>query len=141
MSKWEEQEKRIAAVLGEKEAPGVAEETLGAYLEHLRKKLELPCLVTGIEDFEWEEYYILGPGDQEEYEELRKTRPSYRDTFELLGFEEEYDEDYGLYARLKRVSDRKRFVVPLEKLKAKDPKSPQYALLDDYAVWFVNYRE
>ncbi|MCJ7582605.1 MAG: hypothetical protein MUP98_18985 [Candidatus Aminicenantes bacterium] len=53
-------------------------------MDYLKKNLSYPCVLTGIEDFNWEEFYVFGPGDKEEYEELKKTKPSYMDTFELL---------------------------------------------------------
>ena len=41
---------------------------------------------------------------------------------------------------MRRVSDKKTFLLPLANLEAVQKKSPQYQLLDDYAVWFVNWR-
>jgi IS30 family transposase len=34
---------------------------------------------TGIEDFQWEEIYVISPGDKEEYDNLKKTQSSYID--------------------------------------------------------------
>jgi hypothetical protein len=50
-----------------------------------------------------------------------------------------YDDDYGLFAKVTRISDKKRFQIPLADLKAIDEKSNNYQILDDYSVWFVNY--
>jgi hypothetical protein len=41
---------------------------------------------------------------------------------------------------MKRVSDKKKFTLPLAELKAADKRSKNYQLLDDYSVWFVNNR-
>lgn len=85
-SNWEEQEKRIGEIIGfdsEGELLDFTDETLKIYSEYLEKNLELPCYLTGIEDFSWEERYIFGYGSQKEHEELRKTRASYLDTFLL----------------------------------------------------------
>jgi hypothetical protein len=41
---------------------------------------------------------------------------------------------------VRRVSDKKTFVLPLADLKATDKKSQNYELLDDYSTWFVNYQ-
>ena len=49
--------KRIAKVLGKEEPPEVKEKTLKIFLKHLRKNIEVPCTLTGSEDFEWEEFY------------------------------------------------------------------------------------
>jgi hypothetical protein len=95
--------------------------------------------LTGSEDFKWEEYYLLGPGSQKEYERLSKTRPSYQDTFKLLDLDAEIDFEYGIFAKVRRMADRKKFILPLADLRATDKKSKNYRLVEDYLVWFVNY--
>jgi hypothetical protein len=139
MAKIDPQDQRISAILGGK-VPDVTEDSLAAYLAYLKAHLTWPCQLTGVEDFDWEEYYVLGPGDEGEYEHLKKTRPSYRDRFNLISLEDELDEGAGILAKVQRVSDKKRFTIPLAELKATERKSPNYRLLDDYSVWFVNYR-
>ena len=109
------------------------------FRDYLKKNLELPCLLTGIEDFPWEERFVFGFGDKAEYERLKKTRPSYTDTFELLNIDEA-DPDDGIVAVVQRTSDRKEFSLPLADLEARVKESKNYQLLDDYSVWFVNYR-
>ncbi|MHA4811489.1 hypothetical protein ACX0G9_25540 [Flavitalea flava] len=47
--------------------------------------------------------------------------------------------DYVLFAHLTRISDRKRFELPLGDFNAVDQKSVEYQLLEDYSVWIVNY--
>jgi hypothetical protein len=54
--------------------------------------------------------------------------------------EDEPDEGAGILVKVQRVSDKKRFTLPLAKLKTTEQKSPNHRLLDDYSVWFVNYR-
>jgi len=114
-------------------------ETIEIYKEFLEKNLEFPIKITGIEDFAWEEFYIFGPGDKQEYEELKKTRPSYHDTFNMIRIDKYYDDDYGLFAKVTRLTDKKRFQLPLADIKAIDNKTQNYQMLDDYAVWFINY--
>jgi hypothetical protein len=92
-----------------------------------------------MEDFPWEEHYVFGFGSKAEYERLKKTQPSYTDTFELLSLDE-IDEDYGILAHVKRVSDKKEFTLPLADLESTDEGTRNYQLLDDYSYWFVNYR-
>ena len=140
MSYLDEQDKRIAEILSSEEPLKVDDKTLAKYLVYLKKNLRLPCHLTGIDDFEWEEYYVIGPGSKKEYERLRKKRPSYMDTFELIRFDDQGDKDYGIYVEVTRVSDNKKFDLPLADLKATDRKSKNYRLLDDFSVWFVNYR-
>jgi hypothetical protein len=139
MSDFEAQERRIARILGGRKALEVSRKTMKTYRDYLRKNLELPCHLTGIEDFPWEERYVFGFGSKAEYEKLKKTNPSYTDTFELLNLGEIYAGS-GILVRVKRVSDKKEFELPLADLKAKDKRSKNYKLLDDYSVWFVNYQ-
>jgi hypothetical protein len=102
--------------------------------------VEYSCTLTGSEDFEWEEFYIIGPGSKKEHDQLRKTNASYLDTFELIDFVLDPYGDEGIHAQVRRVSDKKIFILPLEYLKVKPRKSKNFSLVDDYGVWFVNYR-
>ncbi len=97
-------------------------------------------MLTGSEDFEWEEFYIIGPGSKKEHKQLRKTRASYLDTLELIDFVLDPYEDGGLHAEVRRLSDKKIFILPLDYLKVKPRKSRNFELISDYGVWFVNYR-
>ncbi len=139
MSKTEDQIKRIELILG-KEDPEVSDSTLQTYLTYLKQQIEFPCELTGIEDFGWEEYYVFGPGDKKEYEQLKKTQASYTDRFNLISMLDEIDEEIGLLGKVQRISDKKKFTLPLADLKVTNKKSKNYQLLDDYSVWFVNYR-
>jgi Calcium binding len=62
------------------------------------------------------------------------------DTYELLDFDDDVDPDSGIFINVQRVSDKKPFVLPLADLKATKKKSKNYQLLDDFSVWFVNWR-
>jgi len=145
MTRRDEQYARIAAIVCD-DAESSFEDCRDRYCTYLEQSLQLPCDVTGIEDFRWEEFYVFGPGDPEEYERLRKKQPSFRDIFELLSIERDggsewmlaYGEDLACHVR--RKSDRKEFFLGLSEIKAVDKKSSNYRLLDDYAVWFVNNR-
>lgn len=143
MPKLDKQDQRIADVFGTKRVPDVSDETLEIYLDYLKQHLDLPCQVTGIEDmgcFAWEEYYTCGPGNERKYEKLKKKRPSYTDTYEVLSFDDDYDEDYGIVVNVRRVADKKKFALTLSDLKATDDKTKHAQLLDDYVTWFVNWR-
>ena len=89
MSQIEEQEKRIERILGNKgeECFEVNLANFNKYIKYLKKEVLLPCELTGRIDFRWEEYYVWGPGDPEEYEELKKTRASYTDKFQLISLD------------------------------------------------------
>lgn len=140
MAQLDELKQRLADIFGTEDVPSVDAETLARYLNHLKQHLELPCQLTGIEDFAWEEYYVIGPGSQAEHERLRKTRPSYMDTYELLNFADDVDTGSGICVNLRRVSDKKKFVLPLADLKTTNEQPKNYQLLDDFAAWFVNWR-
>jgi len=139
------QDKRIMKIIGDPEEADF-DESIDTFYKYLKANLSLPCEVTGIEDFQWEEYYVIGPGNKAEYERLKKNNPSYRDRYELLKIIREADSEWAmcgeddLGARVLRISDKKEFVLGLSELKATDKKSKNYELLDDYSVWFVNSR-
>lgn len=130
------QDKRIHGILGDDDERTI--QNAERYRSYLLKNLPMPTIVTGIEDFPWEEPYILGGWDKQEYEELKKSNPSYTDLFELqtLG---PPDENEDIVAKVKRQSDGKIFEIGLSWLCSKDKKSDAYMLLDDYATWYVNY--
>jgi len=139
----EHQDKRLADIFGTHTVPKVTDETLAIYLDYLKQHLAVPCQLTGIESrgcFAWEASYIFGRRRPKEYAQRKQHQPSYTDTYTFLRFEEEYDPDAGLAVKMQRVSDRKRFVLPLAHLKATGKPSNNAPLLDDYAVWFVNGR-
>jgi len=120
------------------------EKQLNIYFKYLKENLELPCEVIGIEDFNWEEFYVFGPGDEEEYEELKETQPSYTDIYELIDIEENRNSKWilsfrgDIAAKARRKSDNKIFWLGLSELETIDEDDVNYQLLDDYAVWFAN---
>jgi len=128
-------EKRIAAILGDEN--GRTPKNARRYRAYLKKHLTLPVRVTGIEDFPWEEPYVMAGWDQDEYEELKKTNPSYTDKFDLLDILNPDSDD--LLAVIKRVSDGQTFQMELSWLRSVDRELPAYQMLHDYSVWFVNY--
>ena len=138
-----QQDRRIADIFDMQKVPKVTEEALAIYLDYLKRHLEFPCQLTGIESlgcFAWEASYIFGRKRPKEYAQRKKKEPSYTDIYTFLSFEEEYDPYAGLAGKVKRVSDNKRFVLPLAHLKAREKPSNNAQLLDDYVVWFVNGR-
>lgn len=129
-------DKRIHAILGDDNERNA--QNASRYRSHLLKHLSLPLMVTGIEDFPWEEPYVIGGWDQQEYEKLKKTNPSYTDTFELQEIRGP-NEHEDLVAKARRVSDGKVFEIGLSWLRCEDEDTEAYTLLDDYAVWHTNY--
>ncbi len=145
MTEFDAQQARIDAIFGNDQELSF-EAAIERFYQHLLRSLKLPCDVTGIEDFRWEEYYVLGPGDEGEYEKLCKTQPSYQDTFELLSIEKEVFGEWMMFdgedlaAFVRRKSDGKQFYLGLAEIEVVEQGTVNYQLLDDYSLWFVNNR-
>ena len=145
VDRYEEQWARIKAVVGDSDDLSLRQ-GVERYYGHLKASLRLPCDVTGTEDLNWEELYILGLRSQKEYAQLRKTQPSYRDTFVLLAIEKDVASKWMLFAgddlaaRVRCKSDAKEFLLGLSEIEAVDKKSLNCQLLDDFSVWFANSR-
>jgi hypothetical protein len=144
MSKFDEQMKRWNAILGDA-FEGTQEDAFNVFFKHLKTNLKLPCEVTGTEDFRWEEPYVIGGWSQTEYKRLKKTQPSYTDKYDLLDIEQAVYSEWMMFsedinAHVRRKSDGKEFDLGLAELRAMDKKSPNFQLIDDYAVWLVNNR-
>ncbi len=141
----DEQFRRIDAILGDSMERGL-KAAVQVYFQHLKNSLDLPCEVVGTEDFRWEEYYVIGPGKKSEHDRLRKEQPSYLDRYQLIEIELGVISEWMLFggediaAHVKRVSDNKAFTLGLAELKPVDRLTPNFQLLDDYAVFLVNYR-
>lgn len=138
MEEFEEQKQRIADTLGV-ENLAVTLKSLTLYREYLRRNLDMPCTMTGIEGFPWEEKYVLGFDEKTEHETLKEKQPSCTDIYELKRFEDLMDETTGIIVKVKRIKDNRRFVLELASLKAIDKTSKNYILLDDYSAWFFNH--
>ena len=144
MSRFDNQMQRIEVILGDVE-DNTHDDALAKLFRHLKANLQLPCEVTGTEDFRWEEPYVIGGWSQKEYDRLKKTQPSYTDKYELLNIEQGEWSEWMLFsediaAHVRRKSDGKEFNLGLSELRATDKKSPNFLLIDDYAVWLVNNR-
>lgn len=131
------QEQRIETILGGD--CEVGKETSSKYLKYLSNSIKFPCLLTGVEDFPWEEPYILGGGSQKEYEILKKENPSFKDKFELIELLNPVDDEFEIIAKVKRINDNKIFPIGLSWLEPPDKNIPNYQLLNDYSVWHINY--
>ena len=142
-SNIEEQEKRIGEIIGvdsDGELLWVNDDTLTIYGEYLQKNLEMPCYLTGIEDFSWEERYVFGYMSKKEHNDLRKTNPSYLDTYKLIELITDFNMWSEIGANVQRMEDGKKFELSLSELEATDRLSKNYQLLDDYSCWFWNHR-
>ena len=117
----------------------VNQTNLKKYLKYLKQNLAIPCLVTGVEEFEWEEYYTVGPGSQKEYQKLKKTQPSYTDEFNILKLDNKLDVEHGILAVLERTTDNLKFTLPLAELEGVVEDSVDAKLLQYYGIWFFTY--
>lgn len=136
--------RRIEAILGPGEDRDF-DEDVRTFYDYLSRELKLPCEVTGIEDFGWEEPYVFGGLNPKDYERLKKFQPSYRDRYDLLVLELGGYSEWMLFgddimAHVRRKSDGREFWLGLSELKAVSEKSPHARLLHDYTVFFVNSR-
>lgn len=60
-----DEEKRIAGIIDDEDLD-VTEEKLLKYRDYLLENLDFSTVITGIEDFSWEERFVFGYGDKEE---------------------------------------------------------------------------
>jgi len=137
------QSTRIKYVFGTAEIPRVTGPMLKVYFEYLKENLTCPCLLTGIQSmrfFGWEARFSFGHGSKKEYERLRRQEGSYQDKYELKVFDAVVDETWDILVNVQRIPYRKRFTIPLSELQAVDKELANYQLLNDYTVWYVNWR-
>jgi hypothetical protein len=136
---FDEQEKRIAKILKKKNIE-VNMDNLKVYFTYLKANIKFPCKLTGMEDFQWEEPYLLGGWSKKEYERLKKENASYTDEFELMGFDDEIEDGSGIFVKVKRISDKKEFTLPLWDLKTISRKDQNNELISDYSSWMTNFK-
>lgn len=145
MVQQDEQWQRIVSIVGDLSTEN-QNACLEKFYQYLQACLQLLCEVVGIEDFEWEEIYVFGPGSRAEYQKLRLTRPSYKDRFDLLEVEKGVRSRWMMFpnddlaAHVRRKSDGKAFRLGLSELEVVGKDSLNKRLLDDYSVWFANSR-
>ena len=145
MSRHDTQDIRIEQIIGDDDDL-TFDDCVVRFYEHLNSNLQLPCIVTGIEDFRWEEFYVIGPGNPQEYERLRKDQPSYQDKYDLLAVERDVESEWMMFCgedlagNVRRQTDGKEFFLGLAEIVPVNKKSKNYQLLHDYVVWFVNNR-
>ena len=139
----DEQDQPIEAIIGGPIEDADRDEARERFYRHLEAHLELPYEVTGQSDFDWEEWYVFGGGDRDEYEELKKTQPSYSDHYELLSVSLDTSEwmlfqDEDLAAHVRRTSDGREFVLGLSELKPVAGASPNAQLIEDFSTWMAD---
>ncbi len=134
----EEFEGRIQNILGSKKIK-CTQQNLQRYFNSLQVTLQQPCYLTGRESFSWEEEYLFGEGSTRAYERLKTKYPAHTDVFKLLKFSKSLSEIDGILVEVERTNDQKKFTLPLADLTASTPDSPNYPIVEDYCIWFINY--
>ncbi|MFW5798210.1 MAG: plasmid pRiA4b ORF-3 family protein [Planctomycetota bacterium] len=129
-------DKRIQEILGDDNERTMR--NAKRYRDYLIEHLSLPVTVTGREDFPWEEPYVVGGWDVQKYEELKKTNPSYTDTFEITSLTPP-NMHADVVAQVRRLSDGRYFEIGLSWLTCDDEDDDAHTLLEDYGVWHANY--
>ncbi|MCT7954703.1 hypothetical protein [Laspinema palackyanum] len=115
----------------------VNEENLNRYLQFLKARIKPPYNLTGNGEFDWEEEYVSGGKSKKEYENLKKHKPSYVDTFSLVQFCDVGTE--GIMVKVERTSDRRQFILPLIDLDVTKEDPEHFELIDNYLLWFFSY--
>ena len=135
---WAQQRDRVGRIIGEHtQNHALAQEQ---FLAHLQRMLAFPCDVKLDFTLSWELPYEDGQWDQGKYAKLKEVGPSIKDEFELLSIEKNQESKWmsfpeDLSALVRRKSDGREFVLGVSDLKASDGESPNFQLLDDYAMW------
>ena len=103
MEKSKEREQRITQILGA-DSLTVTMKSLMLYRDYLRKNLDTPCIMTGIEGFPWEKTPVFDD-EKTKYEALKEEQPYCTDIYELKRFEDLINEAAGILVKAKRVND------------------------------------
>jgi hypothetical protein len=122
------------------ELPEATKEMLTRYHTFLLDKLVAGLKMTGREElgyFSWEERFAWGGGDAKEHEAIKQKYASCEDTFEFIRLTD-WNEELGLMAEVRRITDQKMFIIPLVDLEVCKRKTREHQLVDDYSCWFVN---
>ena len=64
--------------------------------------------------------------------------PDYND-FSMEGWQG-IDDLRRILVKVKRIGDKKTFILPLWDLKTAERKDPNHQMIDDYSYWMSNYR-
>ena len=131
------QTERIKGILGKDRARSPLN-TL-RYLKFLQKNIKGPCLLTGIEEFEWERSYLPEGWDSADYKEMKAQKPSFMDQFELQELVAPASGGDDIVACVKRVFDQKEFKIALSLLETIDFKDDCFQFIDDYVAWYKYY--
>lgn len=112
---------------------------LKIYFDHLQKNLRKPIILKVLEETPWDILHFIGHALHSS-EVLKSKIPLIKDKFEFIELVNDFDEQYGLYAMVERLNDRKHFKLVLFELMCVEKNSKNYELINDYSDWFLtNY--
>lgn len=120
----EAEERQIRLILGiaeDGDIPRVSNETIETYYRYLKKNLSFP--------FEAQYEFEIGPLETKIYSMIAT---------KLLELDKCDVKFYGLFCEGRK--DRRKIVVPLAEVTAKDKHGKNYQLIEHYRGWFWNYR-
>jgi len=107
-----------------------------SFLKFLQRNVKAPCLLTGIEEFEWERAYLVEGWGGADYEETKVHKPSFTDQFELQALTAPDSDGDDIVACVKRVTDQKEFKMGLSLLECIDFNTEFFQFIDDYVAWY-----
>lgn len=137
----EEFEPKIMAILGSENIE-VNLRNQKKYLSYLSQSIDNKrCILTGNQEFAWEDYYIFGSGTPKEYEKQRKTEASFMDQFNFISFSPDISKSDGIMVKVERLSDGKLFTLPLWQLEPIETTTKNFELISDYVTWFEYYQD
>lgn len=139
----EEFEEYLQEVLGTKNIQ-VNKTNLKKYFNYLKKNLKIPCLVTGIDVLDEEDYPEVDSSTKKG--NVSVSMLAEDDIYNIVEFNNHLHDLYGILVevesarvtRLRRRKNKQRLTVPLAQLEVLDPDSPNYELLDNYSIWFFS---
>lgn len=133
---FDEYDSHVAEVIDD-ESLIIDKENLERYADCLTEFVKKGSLLTGQEEFTWEEKYTMGWGDKNRYEELKKTQPSHTDIFILRKFEI-LENGTEIGAKVTRQSDKKKFIIALSYLQLIEKGDEADFVVEAYRSWIIN---
>lgn len=128
-------DQRIQRILGTKNIK-LSLKKLKKFLDYLKQTIKTPCEVMGRKNSGWEEELSGKSSNQKQSGKSKNNHSANTERFHLLEFKGVSDLEDGIIVNVQRLTDRKKFTLPLAELEATADGSPQAQLLDDYATWF-----
>ena len=119
-------ESRLTKIIGGKTL-SVDTRTLRSYLRYLKKNINLPHRVTGVESS-----FV--------YSDCKMNTPSGNEIFDIVAFEENVKDYSNIFVKVRRLSvEGGIFLLQLCEFESIDKDSIESKILEDYSYWIENY--